>query len=59
MATRKSKIHSENRSSKQRSSPAQEGRLRAAEPLDDMLVARQPLVGMRQQDIEQLLGASR
>ena len=58
MATRKSKIHSENRSSKQRSSPAQEGRLRAAEPLDDMLVARQPLVGMLQQDIEQLLGAT-
>jgi AraC-like DNA-binding protein len=58
MATRKSKIHSENRSSKQRSSPAHEGRLRAAEPLDDMLVARQPLVGMLQQDIEQLLGAT-
>jgi AraC-like DNA-binding protein len=58
MATRKSKIHSENRSSKQRSSPAQEGRLRASEPLDDMLVARQPLVGMLQQDIEQLLGAT-
>ena len=58
MATRKSKIHSENRSSKQRSSPAQEGRLRAAEPLDDMLVARQPLVGMLQQDIEQLIGAT-
>ena len=58
MAARKSKIHSENRSSKQRSSPAQEGRLRAAEPLDDMLVARQPLVGMLQQDIEQLLGAT-
>ena len=58
MATRKSKIHSENRSSKQRRSPAQEGRLRAAEPLDDMLVARQPLVGMLQQDIEQLIGAT-
>jgi AraC-like DNA-binding protein len=58
MVTRKSKIHSENRSSKQRSSPAQEGRLRASEPLDDMLVARQPLVGMLQQDIEQLLGAT-
>ena len=32
--------------------------MRAAEPLDDMLVARQPLVGMLQQDIEQLLGAT-
>lgn len=32
--------------------------MRASEPLDDMLVARQPLVGMLQQDIEQLLGAT-
>ena len=57
MATRKSKAHPENRASKQRAA-AQEGRSRAAEPLDDMLVARQPLVGMLQQDIEQLLGAT-
>ena len=57
MATRKSKAPPENRSSKQRAA-VQEGRLRAAEPLDDMLVARQPLVGMLQQDIEQLLGAT-
>ena len=57
MATRKSKVHPENRPSKQRSAAAQE-RLRGAEPLDDMLVARQPLVGMLQQDIEQLLGAT-
>jgi AraC-like DNA-binding protein len=58
MATRKSKIHAENRSSKQRSAAAREGQVRAAEPLDDILVARQPLVGMLQQDIEQLLGAT-
>jgi AraC-like DNA-binding protein len=58
MTTRKSKIHAENRSSKQRSAAAREGHARAAEPLDDILVARQPLVGMLQQDIEQLLGAT-
>lgn len=58
MTARKSKIHAENRSSKQRSAAAREGQVRAAEPLDDILVARQPLVGMLQQDIEQLLGAT-
>ena len=58
MATRKSKIHAENRSSKQRSAAAREGHVRAAELPDDILVARQPLVGMLQQDIEQLLGAT-
>ncbi|HWG68417.1 MAG TPA: AraC family transcriptional regulator [Steroidobacteraceae bacterium] len=58
MTTRKSKIQAENRSSKQRSAAAREGHVRAAEPLDDILVARQPLVGMLQQDIEQLLGAT-
>ena len=35
---------------------ARVGRERHTETLDDILVARQPLVGMLQQDIEQLLG---
>jgi AraC-like DNA-binding protein len=48
MASRKSKILPEMRSPKQRGAAAQEGH--------DILVARQPLVGMLQQDIEQLLG---
>jgi len=56
MATRKSKILPENRSPRQRGAAAQEGRARHAEALDDILVARQPLVGMLQQDIEQLFG---
>ncbi len=58
MTARKSKIHAENRSSKLGSAAARDGHVRAAEPLDDILVARQPLVGMLQQDVEQLLGAT-
>ncbi|MGC1521168.1 MAG: AraC family transcriptional regulator [Steroidobacteraceae bacterium] len=58
MATRKSKNLPENRSPRPRGASAQDGRGRPAEALDDILVARQPLVGMLQQDIEQLLGAT-
>jgi AraC-like DNA-binding protein len=57
MAMRKSKARLENRPSRQRAQVQEKGS-GAAEPLDDMLVARQPLVGMLQQDIEQLLGAT-
>jgi AraC-like DNA-binding protein len=56
MPTRKSKPLPETRSSRQRGAAAPERRQRPAEMLDDILVARQPLVGMLQQDIEQLLG---
>jgi len=56
MATRKSKILPENRSPKERRATARDGRVRPSEAPDEMLVARQPLVGMLQQDIEQLLG---
>src|ERR1700731_2444380 len=59
MASRKSKILPENRSPKPRGAMAQDGRVRPSEALDDMLVARQPLVGMLQQDIEQLLADTR
>jgi AraC-like DNA-binding protein len=56
MAARKSKTPPENRLPRQRGATTQAGRERLPEALDDMLVARQPLVGMLQQDIEQLLG---
>jgi len=56
MATRKSKTPPENRLPRQRGATTQAGREHLPEALDDMLVARQPLVGMLQQDIEQLLG---
>ena len=55
MATRKSKTPPENRLPRQRGATTQAGRESPPEALDDMLVARQPLVGMLQQDIEQLL----
>jgi AraC-like DNA-binding protein len=56
MAARKSKIPPEHRPPRQRGATAQEGPLRHADALDDILVARQPLVGMLQQDVEQLFG---
>jgi AraC-like DNA-binding protein len=56
MVTRKSKMPPENRLPGQRGPTAHAERERPSAALDDILVARQPLVGMLQQDIEQLLG---
>src|SRR6185437_14304881 len=55
MVTRRSKSFPQNRLPKQHGATAQEVHARCADALDDILVARQPLVGMLQQDIEQLL----
>jgi len=56
MATRKSKVLPENRIPRQRGATTQAERERPSEAREDIPVARQPLVGMLQQDIEQLLG---
>lgn len=56
MVTRKSKIPPENRLPRPRGATTHAERERTSAALDDIPVARQPLVGMLQQDIEQLLG---
>jgi hypothetical protein len=58
MAIRRSRSSPEHRLPKRRGAPGEERQPRSVDALDDILVARQPLVGMLQQDIEQLLGAT-
>jgi AraC-like DNA-binding protein len=56
MVTRKSKLPPEVRPAKRRGATILGGVVHPAEAQDEMHVARQPIVGMLQQDIEQLLG---